>query len=152
MIDLKTTKTHTTADNNTVRDILKAVFTLTINNFITVVNTTISKSNYDGRKHLIIDCPREQLDDYRLVFHDELKKQLANSLQLMNDEYIQFGDVTHAHGIGNNCEYPIQIITNDQIINFGRSHSNHSMYCNAKNISVADNDNQTLNYINLNAR
>ena len=80
------------------------------------------------------------------------KKQLPINLQLKDDEYVQFGDITHTHSIGNNCEYPVQIVTKDQIINFGRSHSNHSVYCNAKNISVADNNDQTLNCIELNTK
>ena len=42
--------------------------------------------------------------------------------------------------------------TTAEIINFGRLHSNHSMYCNAKNISVSDNNNQTLSVIELKAK
>ena len=91
---------------------------------------------------MVVD--KHQLDRYEDYVHRGLKNQLANLLKLDDDEYIQFGDVKHAYNIGNNCEYPIQIVTKDEIINFGRLKSNTDIYCNRKYINVADNDNQPL--------
>ena len=70
-----------------------------------------------------------------------------------DNECVQFGDVKHAYNIGNNCEYPIQIVTKDQIIDFGRLKSNTDICRNIKHISVADNDGQNINNkrIQLNA-
>ena len=147
MIDLKTTKTHTIADNDTVKSILGDAFKQAIDVFVAIVHLheNISKKEHGDSTLIFINCPERQLDHYQDDFHNELKNQLNNLLKLDDNEYVQFGDVTHAHGIGNNCEYPIQIVTKDQIIDFGRLHSNTDIYCNIKHISVADNDDQRLN-------
>lgn len=147
MIDLKTTKTHTIADNDTVKSILGDAFEQTIDVFVAIVHLhkNISRKQHSDITHIFINCSERLLDHYQNEFHNELKNQLDNLLKLDNDEYIQFGDVKHAHNIGNNCEYPIQIVTKDQIIDFGRLHSNTDVYCNIKHISVADNDDQRLN-------
>ena len=39
---------------------------------------------------------------------------------------------------------PIKIVTETEIIDFGKLHSNTDIYCNMKYIRVADNDNQNL--------
>lgn len=145
MIDLKTTKTHTTADNNTIESILGDAFEQATDAFITNTHETISRKEHSEIIELVINCPQHQLDDYQDDFHNELKNQLAKQLKLNNDEYIQFGNVNHLYNIGNNCQYPIQIVTKDEIINFGRLNSNTDIYCNIKHISVADNNGQGLN-------
>lgn len=147
MIDLKTTKTYTVADNNTIKNILNNAFKQAVDEFIAIESqhTKISKKEYNDITLILIDCGEPQLDHYQNDVHRELKNQLANLLKLDDDEYVQFGDVKHAYNIGNNCEYPIQIVTKDQIIDFGRLHSNTDIYCNIKHISVADNDGQRLN-------
>ena len=147
MINLKTTKTHTIADNDTVKSILDNAFKQTIDVFIAIVglHKNISRKEHSDSTQIFINCSERLLDHYQDDFHNELKNQLDNLLKLDNDEYIQFGDVKHAYNIGNNCEYPIQIVTKDQIIDFGRSKSNTDIYCNRKHISLADNDSQNIN-------
>lgn len=147
MIDLKTTKTYTVADNDTVKNILNDAFKQAIDEFITIESqhTKISKKEYNDITRILIDCGEHQLDHYENDVHHRLKSQLANLLKIDDDEYIQFGDVKHAYNIGNNCKYPIQIVTKDEIIDFGRLKSNTDIYCNRKYISVADNDDQPLN-------
>ena len=146
MIDLKTTKTYTIADNNTIKNILNDAFKQAINEFITIESqhTKISKKEYNDVTLIFIDCWERQLDHYQDDIHRGLKNQLVNLLKLDDDEYVQFGDVKHAHNIGNNCEYPIQIVTKNEIINFGRLKSNTDIFCNIKHISVADNNGQSL--------
>ena len=147
MINLKTTKTHTIADNDTVKSILGDAFEQTIDVFIAIVglHKKISRKEHSDSTQIFINCSERLLDYYQDDFHNELKNQLINLLKLDDNEYVQFGDVKHAYNIGNNCEYPIQIVTKDQIIDFGRLHSNTDVYCNIKHISVADNDDQRLN-------
>lgn len=147
MIDLKTTKTHTIADDDTVKSILGNAFKQAIDVFVAIVglHKNISRKEHGDSTHIFINCSERLLDNYQDDFHNELKNQLSNLLELDDNEYVQFGDVKHAHNIGNNCEYPIQIITKDQIIDFGQLHSNTDIYCNIKHISVADNDSQRLN-------
>ena len=147
MIDLKTTKTYTVADNNTIKNILNNAFKQAVDEFIAIESqhTKISKKEYTDITLILIDCGEPQLDHYQNDVHRELKNQLANLLKLDDDEYVQFGDVKHAYNIGNNCEYPIQIVTKDEIINFGRLKSNTDIYCNRKYINVADNNSQPLN-------
>lgn len=147
MINLKTTKTYTVADNNTIKPILSNAFKQAVDEFVTIESqhTKISKKEHSDLTLILIDCREHQLDRYEDHVHRGLKNQLANLLKLDDDEYIQFGDVKHAYNIGNNCEYPIQIVTKDEIINFGRLKSNTDIYCNRKYINVADNDNQPLN-------
>ena len=147
MIDLKTTKTYTVADNNTIKNILNNAFKQAVDEFIAIESqhTKISKKEYNDITLILIDCGEPQLDHYQNDVHRGLKNQLANLLKLDDDEYVQFGDVKHAYNIGNNCEYPIQIVTKDEIINFGRLKSNTDIYCNRKYINVADNSNQPLN-------
>lgn len=146
MIDLKTTKTYTIADNNTIKNILNDAFKQAIDKFITIESqhTKISKKEYNDVTLILINCQERQLDHYENDIHHELKNQLINLLKLDDNEYVQFGDVKHAYNIGNNCEYPIQIITKDEIINFGRLKSNTDICCNIKHISVADNNGQSL--------
>lgn len=142
MINLKARKTHTIADNNTIESILGNAFKQTVDVFITKVSS--SREEFKDITLLSIECFERQLDYYRDEFHNELTNQLAKCLELTNDEYIQFGEVKHAHGIGNNCEYPIKIVTETEIIDFGKLHSITDIYCNMKYIRVADNDNQDL--------
>lgn len=146
MINLKARKTHTIADNDTVESILGDAFKQTVDAFITKVSssTDISREEFKDVTLLRIECFEGQLDHYRDEFHKELKNQLTNRLELTDHEYIQFGEVKHAHGIGNNCEYPIKIVTKTEIIDFGKLHSIKDIYCNMKYIRVADNDNQDL--------
>ena len=146
MIDIKTTKTYTVANNDTVKSILSNAFKETIDAFVITVSSQkkISRKEFDKTTRLLINGYENQLDNYQKNFHNKLKNQLSNQLRLTNDEYIQFGDVKHANGIGNNCEYPIQIVTKDEIIDFGKLHSNTDIFCNIKHIRVADNDNQDL--------
>lgn len=146
MINLKTRKTYTIADNDTIESILGDAFKQTVDAFITKVSslTDISREECKDITLLNIECFERQLDHYRDEFHDELKNQLTKRLKLTSDEYIQFGEVKHAHGIGNNCEYPIKIVTETEIIDFGKLHSITDIYCNMKYIRVADNDNQDL--------
>ena len=147
MINLKTTKTYTVADNDTVKSILIDAFEQTIDVFVAIVRLrkNISRKEHSDSTQIFINCPERLLDYYQDDFHNELKNQLNNLLELNNDEYVQFGDVKHAYNIGNNCEYPIQIVTKDQIIDFGRLKSNTDIYCNRKHISLADNDGQNIN-------
>ena len=147
MINLKTTKTHTIADNDTVKSILDNAFKQTIDIFITIVglHKNISRKEHSDSTQIFINCSERLLDYYQDDFHNKLKNQLNNLLELNDDEYVQFGDVKHAYNIGNNCEYPIQIVTKDEIINFGRLKSNTDIYCNRKYINVADNNSQPLN-------
>jgi len=155
MINLKTTKTHTIADNDTVKSILDNVFKQTIDVFIAIVglHKNISRKEHSDSTQIFINCSERLLDYYQDDFHNELKNQLINLLKLDDNEYVQFGDVKHAYNIGNNCEYPIQIVTKDQIIDFGRLKSNTDICRNIKHISVADNDGQNINNkrIQLNA-
>ena len=155
MINLKTTKTHTIADNDTVKSILDNAFKQTIDVFIAIVglHKNISKKEHSDSTQIFINCSERLLDYYQDDFHNELKNQLINLLKLDDNEYVQFGDVKHAYNIGNNCEYPIQIVTKDQIIDFGRLKSNTDICRNIKHISVADNDGQNINNkrIQLNA-
>ena len=147
MINLKTTKTHTIADNDTVKSILDNAFKQTIDVFIAIVglHKNISRKEHSDSTQIFINCSERLLDHYQDDFHNELKNQLNNLLELNDDEYVQFGDVKHAYNIGNNCEYPIQIVTKDQIIDFRRLKSNTDIYCNRKHISLADNDGQNIN-------
>lgn len=142
MINLKARKTHTIADNDTIESILGDAFKQTVEVFIAKVSS--SREEFKDITLLSIECFERQLDYYRDEFHNELTNQLAKCLELTNDEYIQFGEVKHAHGIGNNCEYPIKIVTKTEIIDFGKLHSIKDIYCNMKYIRVADNDNQDL--------
>lgn len=155
MINLKTTKTHTIADNDTVKSILDNAFKQTIDVFIAIVglHKNISRKEHSDSTQIFINCSERLLDYYQDDFHNELKNQLINLLKLDDNEYVQFGDVKHAYNIGNNCEYPIQIVTKDQIIDFGRLKSNTDICRNIKHISVADNDGQNINNkrIQLNA-
>lgn len=146
MINLKTTKTHTVANNDTVESILSNAFKQTVDAFVANVSalTNVSKEESNDTTLLRIECYKRQLDGYQSRFHNELKNQLAKCLELTDDEYIEFGEVKHAYGIGNNCEYPIKIVTENEIIDFGKLHSNTDIYHNRKYISVADNDNQNL--------
>lgn len=150
MINLKARKAHTIADNHTVESILGDAFKQTVDAFITTEGalTTISKEDLREDSlditRLLIECYERQLDYYQSGFHNELKNQLAKRLELTNDEYIEFGEVQHAYGIGNNCEYPIKIVTETEIIDFGKLHSNTDIHCNMKYIRVADNDNHDL--------
>ena len=147
MINLKTTKTYTVADNDTIKSILSNAFKQTVDEFITIESqhTNISKKEYNDVTLILINCQERQLDHYENDIHRGLKNQLINLLKLDDNEYVQFGDVKHAYNIGNNCEYPIQIVTKDQIIDFGRLKSNTDIYCNRKHISLADNDGQNIN-------
>ena len=155
MINLKTTKTHTIAYNDTVKSILDNAFKQTIDVFIAIVglHKNISRKEHSDSTQIFINCSERLLDYYQDDFHNELKNQLINLLKLDDNEYVQFGDVKHAYNIGNNCEYPIQIVTKDQIIDFGRLKSNTDICRNIKHISVADNDGQNINNkrIQLNA-
>ena len=155
MINLKTTKTHTIADNDTVKSILDNAFKQTIDVFIAIVglHKNISRKEHSDSTQIFINCSERLLDYYQDDFHNELKNQLINLLKLDDNEYVQFGDVKHAYNIGNNCEYPIQIVTKNQIIDFGRLKSNTDICRNIKHISVADNDGQNINNkrIQLNA-
>ena len=155
MINLKTTKTHTIADNDTVKSILDNAFKQTIDVFIAIVglHKNISRKEHSDSTQIFINCSERLLDYYQDDFHNELKNQLNNLLELNGDKYVQFGNVKHAYNIGNNCEYPIQIVTKDQIIDFGRLKSNTDICRNIKHISVADNDGQNINNkrIQLNA-
>ena len=155
MINLKTTKTHTIANNDTVKSILDNAFKQTIDVFIAIVglHKNISRKEHSDSTQIFINCSERLLDYYQDDFHNELKNQLINLLKLDDNEYVQFGDVKHAYNIGNNCEYPIQIVTKDQIIDFGRLKSNTDICRNIKHISVADNDGQNINNkrIQLNA-
>ena len=146
MINLKTTKTHTIADNDTVKSILDNAFKQTIDVFIAIVglHKNISRKEHSDSTQIFINCSERLLDYYQDDFHNELKNQLINLLKLDDNEYVQFGDVKHAYNIGNNCEYPIQIVTKDQIIDFGRLKSNTDVCRNIKHISVADNDGQNI--------
>lgn len=146
MINLKARKTHTIADNDTVESILGDAFKQTVDAFITKVSssTDISREEFKDVTLLRIECYERQLDYYQSNLHNELKNQLAKRLELTDDEYIQFGKVKHAYGIGNNCEYPIKIVTETEIIDFGKLHSNTDIHCNMKYIRVADNDNHDL--------
>lgn len=146
MINLKTTKTHTVANNDTVESILSNAFKQTVDAFVANVSalTNVSKEESNDTTLLRIECYKRQLDDYQSRFHNQLKNQLAKCLELTDDEYIEFGEVKHAYGIGNNCEYPIKTVTENEIIDFGKLHSNTDIYHNRKYISVADNDNQNL--------
>ena len=146
MINLKTTKTRTVANNDTVESILSNAFKQTVDAFVVNVNalTKVSREEFNDIKLLRIECYKRQLDNYQSDFHNELKNQLAKCLELTDDEYIEFGEVKHAYGIGNNCEYPIKIVTENEIIDFGKLHSNTDIYHNRKYISIADNDNQNL--------
>ena len=150
MINLKTRKTRTVADNRTVESILGDAFKQTVNAFITTEGALTNILKEDLREdslditRLRIDCYERQLDYYQNYFHNELKNQLAKRLELTDSEYIQFGKVKHAYGIGNNCEYPIKIVTETEIIDFGKLHSNTDIHCNMKYIRVADNDNHDL--------
>lgn len=146
MINLKARKAHTIADNDTIESILSDAFEQTVDAFITKESssTDISREEFKDVTLLHIQCFERQLDYYRNNFHNELKNQLAKRLELTDNEYIQFGDVKHAHYIGNNCEYPIKIVTETEIIDFGKLHSITDIHCNMKYIRVADNDNQDL--------
>ena len=147
MINLKTTKTYTVADNDTIKPILSNAFKQTVDEFITIESqhTKISKKEHNDLTLILINCREHQLNHYEDNVHRGLKNQLANLLKLDDGEYVQLGDVKHAYNIGNNCEYPIQIVTKDEIINFGQLKSNTDIYCNRKYINVADNNNQPLN-------
>lgn len=142
MINLKARKAHTIADNDTIESILSDAFKQTVDAFVAKVSS--SREEFKDITLLSIECFERQLDHYRDEFHNELTNQLTKCLELANDEYIQFGEVKHAHGIGNNCEYPIKIVTETEIIDFGKLHSITDIYCNMKYIRVADNDNQDL--------
>lgn len=142
MINLKPRKTYTIADSDTIESILSDAFKQTVEVFIAKVSS--SREEFKDITLLSIECFERQLDYYRDEFHNELTNQLAKRLELTNNEYIQFGEVKHAHGIGNNCEYPIKIVTETEIIDFGKLHSITDIYCNMKYIRVADNDNQNL--------
>ena len=142
MINLKARKTYTIADSDTIESILSDAFKQTVDVFIAKVSS--SREEFKDITLLSIECFERQLDYYRDEFHNELTNQLAKRLELTNNEYIQFGEVKHAHGIGNNCEYPIKIVTETEIIDFGKLHSIKDIYCNMKYIRVADNDNQDL--------
>ena len=150
MINLKARKAHTIADNRTVESILGDAFKQTIDTFIKNEGALTNISRGDLREdslnitRLHIECYERQLDYYQSNFHNELKNQLIKRLELTDDEYIQFGKVKHAYGIGNNCEYPIKIVTETEIIDFGKLHSNTDIHCNMKYIRVADNDNHDL--------
>lgn len=142
MINLKPRKTYTIADNDTIESILGDAFKQTVDVFIKKVSS--SREEFKDVTLLSIECFERQLDYYRDEFHNELTNQLAKRLELTNDEYIQFGEVKHAHGIGNNCEYPVKIVTETEIIDFGKLHSIKDIHCNMKYIRVANNDNQDL--------
>lgn len=142
MINLKPRKTYTIADSDTIESILSDAFKQTVEVFIAKVSS--SREEFKDITLLSIECFERQLDYYRDEFHNELTNQLAKRLELTNNEYIQFGEVKHAHGIRNNCEYPIKIVTETEIIDFGKLHSITDIYCNMKYIRVADNDNQDL--------
>lgn len=146
MINLKPRKTYTIADNDTIESILGDAFKQTVDAFVTNVSLweDISREDFKDITLLSIECFEERLTHYCSEFHNELKNQLAERLELTNHECIQFGDVKHAHGIGNNCEYPIKIVTETEIIDFGKLHSTTDIHCNMKYIRVADNDNQDL--------
>lgn len=143
MINLKPRKTYTIADNDTIESILGDAFKQTVDVFIAKVSS--SREEFKDLTLLSIECFERQLDHYRDEFHNELTNQLTKRLELTDHEYIQFGEVKHAHGIGNNCEYPIKIVTETEIIDFGKLHSITDIHCNMKYIRVADNDNQDLN-------
>lgn len=105
MINLKTRKTHTIADNDTIESILGDAFKQTVDTFVATEDALTTISREDLREdslditRLLIECYERQLDYYQSGFHNELKNQLAKRLELTNDEYIEFGEIKHAHGI-----------------------------------------------------
>ena len=92
----------------------------------------------DNRR-LYFDIHEGELTGHRANILDSLLEQIAHSLDLDNDEYVEYGEAYNANGIGNNVRLPIIINTPEREIHFGYLNANHDMFCNIKHFRLTDN-------------
>lgn len=85
MINLKTTKTRTVANNDTVESILSNAFKQTVDAFVANVSalTNVSKEKSNDTALLRIECCKRQLDDYQSRFHNQLPPTNVGGLSLI---------------------------------------------------------------------
>ena len=97
----------------------------------------------DNRR-LYFDTHENALTGHRTNILDGLLEQIAYSLDLDDDEYVDYGEAYNANGIGNNVRLPIIINTPKREIHFGYLNANHDMFCNIKHFRLTDNEDEPV--------
>ena len=138
MKQLNTTKT---VEKASTADIEKYIVPAYLETFrIEKTSPDFSKeTGLSYNKRLYFDTHENALTGHRANILDGLLEQIAHSLDLDDDEYVEYGEAYNANGIGNNVRLPIIINTPAREIHFGYLNANHDMFCNIKHFRLTDN-------------
>lgn len=98
-----------------------------------------------SKKRLYFDIHENQLTDRRANILDGFLEQIAYSLNLENNESVNYGEAYNANGIGNNVRLPIIVSTPEKEIQFGYLNANHDIFCNIKHFRLTDNNDEPVN-------
>lgn len=143
MKQLQTTKT---VEKASTIDIEKYIVPAYLETF-TIEKKSPDFSREDDRisnKRLYFDIYENQLTDRRASILDGFLEQIAYSLNLENNESVDYGEIYNANGIGNNVRLPIIVSTPEKEIQFGYLNANHDMFCNIKHFRLTDNNDEPV--------
>lgn len=143
MKQLQTTKTVEKASTN---DIEKYIVPTYLETF-TIEKTSPDFSREDDRtsnKRLYFNIYENELTNHQVNILDGFLEQIAYSLDLKNNENVDYGEVYNANGIGNNVRLPIIVSTPKKEIQFGYLNANHDIFCNIKHFRLMDNNDEPV--------
>lgn len=113
---------------------------------------TIEKRSHDfsreddriSNKRLYFNIHEYQLTNRRTDILDGFLEQIVYSLNLENNESVDYGEAYNANGIGNNVRLPIIVNTPEKEIQFGYLNANHDIFCNIKHFRLTDNNDEPV--------
>lgn len=143
MKQLQTTKT---VEKASTADIEKYIVPTYLETF------TIEKTSPDfyreddqiSNKHLYFNIHENELTSHRANILDGFLEQIAYSLDLKNNESVNYGEAYNANSIGNNVRLPIIVDTPEKEIQFGYLNANHDIFCNIKHFRLTDNNDEPV--------
>lgn len=143
MEQLQNTKT---VEKASTVDIEKYIIPAYLETF-TIEKTSPDFSREDDRisnKRLYFDIYENELTSLRTNILDEFLEQIAYSLDLKDNENVDYGEVYNANDIGNNVRLPIIVSTPEKEIQFGYLNANHDIFCNIKHFRLTDNNDEPV--------
>ena len=143
MKQLRNTKT---VEKASTADIEKYIVPAYLETF-TIEKTAPDFSREDDRisnKRLYFNIHENELTDRRVNILDGFLEQIADSLNLENNESVNYGEIYNANGIGNNVRLPIIVNTPEKEIQFGYLNANHDIFCNIKHFRLTDNNDEPV--------
>lgn len=143
MKQLQTTKT---VEKASTADIKKYIVPAYLETF-KIEKTSPDFSKETGlfySRRLYFNVYENELTGLRANILDGFLEQIAHSLDLDDDEYVDYGEAYNANGIGNNVRLPIIINTPEREIHFGYLNANHDMFCNIKHFRLTDNEDEPV--------